>query len=193
MPPLVTGPAELRAWRLGLGASQLEVAEILGCNPRSFGGWERGERMQPPLLAWALIAAADHVSSLVAFNIRKRRAASRRLHRNRLARQCRNRAAARRELQREAVRERRAELDAQQKLQKADMAETLRVGGQWIRQQEKAGKIRPPGSPPLNFIKPPRQRVVRPRKIRSDIGQAHNFRGRPGKRLRPEDISHEEA
>lgn len=44
-------PAELRTARERLGLSQLEVAQALGVDLRSYGRWERGERGVPPLLS----------------------------------------------------------------------------------------------------------------------------------------------
>ncbi len=67
------------------------------------------------------------------------------------------------------------------------MAETLRDADRFVKQLERQGKIRAPGSA---ILKRPRERIVRPRKIRSDFGKRHLFKGRPGFPLRLEDIAH---
>ena len=65
--------------------------------------------------------------------------------------------------------------------------ETLRDADRFVKQLERQGKIRAPGAP---ILKRPRERIIRPRKLRKDIGQRHTFRGRPGYALRPEDLTH---
>ena len=78
-----------------------------------------------------------------------------------------------------------AQATALARVQRERMADSLRIGGQFVRQMERQGKIRAPGAP---ILKRPRYKDVMPRKVRKDVGQRHHFRGRPGYPLRPEDL-----
>ena len=188
---MVSTPAELRIWRAEAEATQDAMAEVLGVTSRSVAGWEAGEHMIPSLLSWALLAAKPHVESLVAYNRRKDTANRKRRERKRRERRNRTLAAARRAVKLEAMRERRKEVEAQQKLERKETSDFFRTAERYVAQQMRAGKIRPPDAPPLSIIKPPRPRIAQGRKIRSDLGGTHKFRGEPGKRLQPEDIAHE--
>lgn len=192
-PARVSTPGELKAWRIALEASQATLGEVLGVSTSCVSTWERGARALPPFLGWALIPAKAHVESSVAVIRRKRRTAINRRCRYRKAQRARAKARAQRVLAREAEQLQRKAVRAAQEQPGKDLRVSLRANERTVDRLIKAGLCRPPGSPPLSFIKPPRARVVRPRKLRSDIGQDHHFRGRPGKKLRPEDIQHETA
>jgi len=90
-----------------------------------------------------------------------------------------------------AIRERGTQLASLQGLRRSRMRASLREMSKVVTKLERTGQIRSPDAPPPNFIKPPRLSVVRPRKIRSDFGKRHRFRGRPGFPLRPEDLQYE--
>ena len=186
---MVSTPAEFQAWRAETDATQEMVAEVLGVSSRAVASWAVGEHPMPSLLPWALVAARPHVESLVRQKRRKMETARRRAAKRKQQRRTAATRAAKRAVMLEAMRERRAEVEAQRKLVRKQTSDTLRAGERFIKKMEREGKIRAPGS---SFLKPPRERIVRPRKIRSDVGQPHRFRGRPGYPLRPEDIQHEE-
>lgn len=193
LPELVETPAQLRQWRVEAEATQAVVGEVLGVTGRTVTAWELGEHPMPATLRWALLAARPHVESLARTLRRQRRTAQKKRERLKREKRIRARAAAGRAVIREAQQRRRKELIAIQEHRREELYASLRADERAVAKLERQGKIRPPGAPALSFIKPPRARVVRPRKIRSDIGQPHHFRGRPGKPLRPEDISHGKA
>jgi len=194
---MVSTPAELRQWRALTGATQEGLAQVLGIGMRSILSWERAEISIPPLLPWALVAAQPHVESHARAVVRARRSARRR--KARAAQRKRRNAirAAERAVSREQVAaERRlilTERAERERMAKKAINATLRAGDQFVRDLErKLAKERrqaPPSLPDGCFIQPPRPQVVRPRLIRSDLGQPHNFRGRPGRPLRPKELN----
>ena len=192
-PELITTPAQLRVWRTELAATQSDVAELLGVTPRTLWAWESGENAMPVHLGWSLIAVAPHVTSLVAYKRRKQTQVRKRRAKKQRERRDVARRTAKRELQREAMSERRAEIAAQQKQLAKDTKALFKRGDNFIAKMEREGKIRAPFSPAPSFIKPPKPSAFMPKKLRSDLGERHHFRGSPGKRLRPEDIQYEEA
>ena len=188
---MVQTPAQLRQWRVDAGASQVQLGEVLGMTA-AIGTWERGDCPIPPLLPWALLAAGPHVKSLVLYERRRDTASRKRREKLKNHRRTVARRAARRAVVQEEMRARRTELDAMEKVTRKEMYAGLRVAERYVAKMEKAGLIRHPDAGPASFLKTPRDHVVRPRKIRRDVGKAHHFRGRPGYRLRPEDIQHEQ-
>lgn len=186
---MVSTPAELREWRVGADATQADAAEVLGISDRAWLDWENGHHPMPPTLPWALIAVRPHVESLVAYRRRKASTARRRAAKRKSRRRTAATRAAARAIVRESMRERRAEIESQNKAVRDRMHESLRIGERWVAKMQREGRIRAPGS---SFLKPPRAHAIRPRKIRKDSGQPHRFRGRPGYPLRPQDIQHED-
>ena len=188
-PDLVASPAQLRQWRVETAASQAVLADVLGIASRTVVSWESGSRPIPPLLPWALLAAEPHVQSLVKHNRRKHSQSKRRRERLSRERRARARAAAKRAVLLEAAQARRNELTEIRQQHAKRQAAFFRTAEKFARQHP----LKPPPKPGASFIKPPKLRTVLGRRLRSDRGGSHNFRGRPGLALRPEDIAHESS
>jgi DNA-binding XRE family transcriptional regulator len=184
-PPLIISGAELRRWRVEVGATQEQLAEVIGLASRTIVAYETGAHPIPQAFAWALVAVAPHVESLAKFK-RRKNSQARRLREKRLReRRTRDRAAANRAVLKEAAQARRKELDEIRREHTRRQAQFFRVAEKFSKQHP------PPPKPGADFIKPPKIKTVLGRRIRSDLGGSHNFRGRPGLKLRPKDIKHE--
>lgn len=185
---MVETPAQLRSWRIEAEATQAVVGEVLGVTPRTVVSWELGEHPMPPLLPWALIAARPHVDSLTRCLRRQRATARKKRERLRRARHQRAKQAAQRAVIREAMMERRRELEQQRRKAKKQREATMRSF------ERAAAKFGPPDRVERGesiFRTKPTAALASPRKVRRDVGRAHQWRGEPGKRLESEKTQHE--
>ena len=191
--PSIPDGAALRRWReerapLGEhGGGQTMMARLLGLSTNQIREIEAGRQGIPKLLPLALVVIQKPLQVAARRELR-RRAASR--ERSRVRRNAKRRTAhakAARASQR--ARQRAIEQFRHRRgvEYRRHAAESLRVGAAFVRQLERQGKIREPGTP---ILKRPRDRIVMPRKIRKDAGKKHKWRGRPGYPLRPEDLIH---
>ncbi len=188
--------AALRAWRfrvtrLGVrSGGQRLLAELLGITQRRLRSWELDEHQIPRLLPNAL-RGVEHDLHIAANRERRRRAANKRATRRRRSRHLRAVYMAKKRAEERAewrvIRERGTQLAHLQGLRRSKLFIDLRVMSKIATQLGREYKFSDPDAP---ILKPLRLHEIKPRKIRSDFGKRHRFRGRPGLPLRPEDIQY---
>jgi len=151
------------------------LAELLGTSVQRIREWESGRAGIPRILPAALKGVETEL----------RRVAKRRL------KSLRDRANAA-QRRRNRVRRNQAAFAAAavvRKFQRDAANATFKAANTFIREQERIARN---GFNSGRMLKAPKIGVGMMRKIRSDTGQRHRWRGRPGYALRPEDISDEE-
>jgi len=160
------------------------LAELLGTSVDRIREIEADRMKVPKILPVALIAVEKPLRTAARAELRRRAAGRERAR----VRHNERRRVAHRRVRRADAAAQLAKLRELEKSQHRENAETLRRAARYVTAMEKRGEIRVPGAP---ILRRPERREVRPRKVRSDVGRRHRFRGRPGLRLRPEDIAHE--
>ena len=154
------------------------LAELLGTSVQRIREWESGRAGIPRILPAALKGVETELRRAARKKLRslKARASASQRRRNRVRRVKKARALS-------------AAAQAQRKFYRDAQRETFRLADAFVRQIERDRRDGPANG---RMLKLPKPGIGRMRKIRSDQGQKHRWRGRPGFKLRPEDISNEE-